>query len=226
MNILITAGGTTEQIDAVRGITNFSTGRLGCLIAESFVKRPEVERIYYLAGKNAQFLPKSDKVRITAITGVASLEAAAKAVVTENDIAAVVHSMAVSDYRVRSVISTDTGEQIDRTRKIESGRSDIRLELEPTPKIISIFKEITPKSLLVGFKLMDSVPRETLIATAYGILRTERCRFVLANDQSEILGDRHVGYLVDAERQVTRFESKQAIADGICAAVIQNLNKE
>ncbi|MFO7160860.1 MAG: phosphopantothenoylcysteine decarboxylase, partial [[Clostridium] cellulosi] len=37
MNVLITAGGTTENIDPVRKIKNTATGRLGSLIAEEFV---------------------------------------------------------------------------------------------------------------------------------------------------------------------------------------------
>jgi phosphopantothenoylcysteine synthetase/decarboxylase len=36
MKILITAGPTSEKIDAVRRITNRATGRLGALIAEAF----------------------------------------------------------------------------------------------------------------------------------------------------------------------------------------------
>jgi hypothetical protein len=35
MNILITAGGTVEPIDNVRGISNFATGRLGGMIADN-----------------------------------------------------------------------------------------------------------------------------------------------------------------------------------------------
>ena len=38
MRILITAGGTSEKIDEVRSITNHSTGKLGSLIAASFLK--------------------------------------------------------------------------------------------------------------------------------------------------------------------------------------------
>ena len=37
MKLLITSGGTSEKIDQVRSITNHSTGRLGALIAESFL---------------------------------------------------------------------------------------------------------------------------------------------------------------------------------------------
>lgn len=39
MKILITSGGTTEAIDSVRGITNHSTGRLGKVIAETFLNQ-------------------------------------------------------------------------------------------------------------------------------------------------------------------------------------------
>lgn len=33
--VLITSGGTIEPIDGVRGITNFATGKLGSVIAET-----------------------------------------------------------------------------------------------------------------------------------------------------------------------------------------------
>ena len=36
--ILVTAGGTTEPIDAVRSITNESSGRLGAKIADAFAQ--------------------------------------------------------------------------------------------------------------------------------------------------------------------------------------------
>ena len=50
MNILITAGGTTETIDGVRSITNTGTGRLGSLIADEFEKSPMINNIYYYKG--------------------------------------------------------------------------------------------------------------------------------------------------------------------------------
>ena len=37
LNILITAGGTSEKIDSVRRITNTGTGKLGTLVAEAFI---------------------------------------------------------------------------------------------------------------------------------------------------------------------------------------------
>ena len=53
MKIIVTAGGTSEPIDEIRAITNKSTGSLGSKIAAEFATRDEVERIYYVHGKNA-----------------------------------------------------------------------------------------------------------------------------------------------------------------------------
>lgn len=53
MNIIITAGGTTERIDAVRKITNTGTGKLGSLTAEEFIKQggSNIEKIFYICEK-------------------------------------------------------------------------------------------------------------------------------------------------------------------------------
>ena len=48
--IIITAGGTSERIDNVRKITNSSSGKLGCTIAEKLIelKNNEIDKIYYI----------------------------------------------------------------------------------------------------------------------------------------------------------------------------------
>jgi phosphopantothenate-cysteine ligase len=53
-NIIITAGGTSEKIDEVRVISNFSSGRLGLAVAKSFLESDsaDVGKIYYLCDKN------------------------------------------------------------------------------------------------------------------------------------------------------------------------------
>ena len=53
MNVLVTSGGTTENIDTVRRISNMSTGKLGSLIAERFADEPNVERVFYICSKTA-----------------------------------------------------------------------------------------------------------------------------------------------------------------------------
>jgi phosphopantothenate-cysteine ligase len=129
MNILITAGGNTEKIDEVRMIRNTGTGRLGALIAENLLASCADAHVFYLCDRHAvtpaapatsaapakpaapiapatavtPAAPASDRVTVVHAGNVTALEAAVRKVCAENHIDAVVHSMAVSDYRVKNV---------------------------------------------------------------------------------------------------------------------------
>ncbi|AEF85115.1 phosphopantothenoylcysteine synthetase/decarboxylase [Treponema primitia ZAS-2] len=260
MNILITAGGTMERIDSVRSITNHATGRLGSLMARCFDEAPETERIFYICGKNAP-QPESPKAEITVIEDTAGLERVVRDILQSRRVDAIIHSMAVSDYRVRAVTTPaliasaagpgsdqsaltnslenassieqgalinalENAPSLEQGAKISSDEKRLVIILEPTVKIISLFQELAPHSLIVGFKLLDSVPHETLIDTAYRLLEKNHCAYVLANDAADIHGDAHIGYLVDAERRVQRFEDKSGIARGITENVIKKFNEK
>ncbi|GHU63266.1 phosphopantothenate--cysteine ligase [Spirochaetia bacterium] len=247
MNILISAGGTRERIDSVRGITNTATGRLGSRIAACFDTIPETERIFYICGETAP-RPSSAKAEITVIEDAAGLERAVRGLLQNHRVDVIIHSMAVSDYRLRTVTTpariadaavTAAGdaaslrasliEAIDRVpslgqdAKISSGENRLVMVLEPTPKIISLFHTLVPQALLVGFKLLDNVPQKTLIDTAFNLLEQNHCAYVLANDARDIHGDTHIAYLVDRDRQVQRFGDKNEIARGITENVIKKL---
>lgn len=51
--VIITAGGTSERIDNVRKITNSSTGKLGCTIANEILSTLEDVEIYYICSKTS-----------------------------------------------------------------------------------------------------------------------------------------------------------------------------
>lgn len=221
MNILITAGGTVERIDSVRGITNFSTGALGSLIAAVFSDNANTEKIFYVCGKSA-IKPQSDKTEIIEIESAADLEAALRKILNNTKIDAIIHSMAVSDYRVKRVESVSMPELSAQTGgKLSSDADDLVLYLERTPKIISLFSELSPNSTLVGFKLLDNVSLETLIDRGFEVLQQNGCTFVLANDLQSIRGGKHVGYLINKDMNYTKHESKQDIANAIVSAVMR-----
>ena len=246
MNVLISAGGTRERLDAVRSITNNATGRLGCRIAACFDAAPETDRIFYFCGKNAP-RPESAKAEITVIEDTADLERAVRELLQAQRVDAIIHSMAVSDYRVRTVTTPariaeaaaaagdtaslrdslikaiDNAPSLGQDAKISSNENRLVIVLEPTPKIISLFSALAPKALLVGFKLLDNVPHETLIDTAYHLLKQNHCAYVLANDVRGIHGDTHIAYLVDRDRRVRRFGGKGEIARGITETVLKKL---
>jgi len=215
MKVLITSGGTAEKIDSVRSIVNSSTGRLGCAIAEAFTACGA--HVFYVCGINAA-RPKAN-VDMMDIDNVASLQAIAVRLLEENDIDIIVHAMAVSDYRVKSVLTTD-GISQDINGKIGSNHDEIILHLEKTPKIIGILREMAPNSIIVGFKLLDNVPHKMLIDTGHRLLMQNKCNFVLANDATEIIGDVHKGYLIDKNCNYSTHSTKTEIAQAILQATL------
>jgi phosphopantothenate-cysteine ligase len=226
MNILITSGGTSERIDPVRRIANSATGRLGALIAERF--GADGANVYYVCGANAcvpnvgtsvgAALAAADGgVTVRRIDDTADLESAVRELCAAVKFDAVIHAAAVSDYRVVSVSSG--GAELDRSQKISSTLPELTIALEPTPKIISLYRELAPNACLVGFKLLDSVSREELFSAARKVMDANNCAFVLANDGSQISGDAHVGHLLKRDGSAAEFTTKQDIAEGIFDAV-------
>jgi len=220
MNVLITSGGTSEKIDAVRSISNMSTGTLGSILALKYAELPDVENIFYICS-NSAVKPHDGKVKIIIADNVSSLEIAIKELLNNARIDIIVHSMAVSDYRVKSVTSLKNPElKINRDDKIDSDTGDIILILERTPKIISLFQSLSPKATLVGFKLLDNVPLETLIDNGFRILTENKCSFVFANDLKDIDKEKHTGYLIDRNKNYTQYTGKANIADAIVTATV------
>lgn len=106
MNILITAGGTTEKIDDVRKITNSGTGRLGATVADCFADFDAVNKIYYICSEKA-VRPINTKTEEIVADDTLALEKAVRTLCESTDIDVVVHSMAVSDYRVKNVSTAE-----------------------------------------------------------------------------------------------------------------------
>ena len=53
MNIIVTAGGTSEPIDNVRRIANTGTGRLGSLVADELAEADWTDHIFYVCAKDS-----------------------------------------------------------------------------------------------------------------------------------------------------------------------------
>lgn len=215
MKVVITAGGTSEKIDNVRKITNSSTGKLGLCIANEFLKTVEDVEITYICSKET-FCPSDDRVKIKRIIGVDDLEREVRNVLENNDIDVFIHSMAVSDYKVDYVSTLEklkNNEEFTMTdNKISSSLSDLVIVLKPTKKIISIIKDISPNTYLVGFKLLDNVTKDKLIEVATNLMIKNKCNLVVANDLENIRNGRHIGYFIDEENNVIVAEGKDDIA--------------
>jgi phosphopantothenate-cysteine ligase len=221
-----------------------ATGRLGSAIANCFCEYGEVERIFYLHGEGA-VRPKPLKVEFVPITDFNSLEHTVREITSSSRIDAIIHAMAVSDYRVRSVTTVeliaqsaaaddvltytdalkaiDDAQTLDRSSKLSSSEENLVLMLERTPKLIEQLQIIAPDALLVGFKLTDGAPHDSLIAAAKDLHRRGNCFLTLANDKKTVTPRGHIGYLLDREDKITRFDTKEQIARGITSRVIDEL---
>ena len=217
MNILITSGGTSEKIDRVRSITNHSTGRLGKIIAETFLDKGD--QVTLVTTPKAVRPAAHHNLTIVQIENVAELLESLEPLVHTHDV--LIHAMAVSDYTpvymtgLEAVAaSSDMTEFLNKTNSESkiSSQDDVQvLFLKKTPKIISLVKKWNPDIRLIGFKLLVDVSKEELFKTARATLIKNQAEIIVANDLTEISSKEHKAYLVGKET-VTQAQSKEEIA--------------
>ena len=217
MNILITSGGTSEKIDRVRSITNHSTGRLGKIIAETFLDKGD--QVTLVTTPKAVRPAAHPNLTIAQIENVAELLETLEPLVHTHDV--LIHAMAVSDYTPvymtgfeAVAASPDMTEFLNKTNSESkiSSQDDVQvLFLKKTPKIISLVKKWNPAIRLIGFKLLVDVSKEELLETARASLIKNQAEIIVVNDLTEISNQEHRAYLVGKET-VTQAQSKEEIA--------------
>lgn len=247
MNIVITAGGTTEHIDAVRAITNTGTGTLATYIVERILFREKIvgdlENLFYIYTPKAKKPAiKDNRIVYIEVDDTNSVAAAVEKVLSENKIDWFIHAMAISDYYVDFVttvqglvndICTDDNSslaanilsgnsRLDNSRKLSSNEDNLVVMLKKTPKIIGMIKEKSPDTHLIGFKLLNNVTDDELINVAYNLLLKNNCEYVVANDSAKIDDTKHEALIINANKEVVfRPMNNEEIAHDI-AAIIYN----
>ncbi|MES9544994.1 phosphopantothenate--cysteine ligase [Streptococcus intermedius] len=217
MKLLITSGGTSEKIDQVRSITNHSTGKLGALIANSFLAQGD--QVTLITTRNAIKPAAHPNLTIQIIENVQELFEMMKPLVKTHDV--LIHSMAVSDYTPiymtgfeQITTSQDLTEFLNKTNKqskISSKDNYQVLFLKQTPKIISQVKKWNPNIRLIGFKLLVDVSKEELLTVARASLTKNQAEIIVANDLSDISDNQHHAYLVKIN-SVIKADTKEEIA--------------
>lgn len=225
--IVITAGGTSEKIDNVRKITNSSSGKLGVTLANHLLNENEELMIYYVCSKNS-LRPTDERVKIIEIDGTIDLKKEIENLLLNEKIDYFIHSMAVSDYMTdyvttiqrikKSVKNTNNVDEafsnidIINESKISSYEDNLVIVLKPTPKIISIIKNLSPSTYLVGFKLLDGVSKEKLVEVAKKLRDKNKCDLVVANDLSTIRNGEHIAYIINKDNEIEESHGKDDIA--------------
>jgi phosphopantothenoylcysteine synthetase/decarboxylase len=206
--IAITSGPTHAPIDAVRFISNRSTGALGLAIAELCLQKGACVTFFHGPGSLLPHLRKG--LKIVEIETVNDLILALEKRLPLDRYDAFLHAMAVLDY----VPETET------KGKIPSGKQSLTLRLARPPQVINRIKQLSPQTILVGFKLEVGAPKESLRRSAKAMMAASQSDFVLANDLRTIEQGTHSGYLLDRKGGfLGPIEGKAAIAAAVVQAV-------
>ena len=245
MDVLVTAGGTSEPIDNVRSITNHSSGGLGKAIAESFLAAGHT--VTYVTTKHALRPTQQLDLSIKEIETTVELATTLEQLFAEKQFDAIVHAMAVSDFTTETAqteeqfiasfaqqlseqtlatIVQNTLNQIadipQTATKISSDTDRLLIFLKKNPKVIQMIRDKQPQTVLVGFKLLVNVSQEELVQVAQAALVKNRCDFVLANDLMNVHETEHEGLLINETGIVQEACSKQ----GIGSMIVKNVEKK
>ena len=151
MRSIVTAGPTYESLDAVRRLTNFSTGRLGSELVNFLAARGH--KVTLLIGQQASYRGERQADEVQTFTTTADLGDRLRALSAE-PINAVFHAAAVSDFSFGKIwLRSSQGELTEvKSSKISTRQGPLMAELIPTPKIIAGLRDWFPRALLVGWK--------------------------------------------------------------------------
>jgi phosphopantothenoylcysteine synthetase/decarboxylase len=206
MNILITAGNTQTPIDRVRCITNVFTGRTGGGIALACHDRGHYVTLLTshpetVADLREQAPPADARWRLCAYQTFDELQQRLGELVRGGGLDAVIHSAAVSDYRVGGVYAPAPGTRFhgadghweageedaprlaDRAAsKVKSDEPELWLRLVRAPKIIDqVRAEWGFRGVLVKFKLEVGLAEHRLLEVAERSRRVSAADLMVAN---------------------------------------------
>ncbi len=161
--IIVTAGGTKENIDAVRYIGNYSSGKMGLAIADKA----------YAMGAEVVLISTVEAQRNYKVIHLQTAQEMLKAVKEEFQNAySLIMTAAVSDYRVKN----------QSKQKIKKDGKTLTLELIENPDILEEISKIKTSSQIVTGFCAES---ENLIENAKIKLKKKNCDFICANDISK-----------------------------------------
>lgn len=200
---VITAGGTKENIDAVRYIGNYSSGKMGIALSDS---------IFEFGGEPV-LISTVQVNKPYRVINVNTAEEMYNAVDSEfKNADTLIMAAAVSDYKVKN----------KQTNKIKKNGSSLFIELIENPDIL---KEMSLKKqewqTVIGF----CAESENLIEYAKEKIQKKLCDYICANDISRkdtgFSSDYNEIYIIDKELNIKKVEKadKKSVAIKILESI-------
>lgn len=169
VRVLVTAGRTEEGIDAVRYLSNRSSGRMGFAIARA--AREMGAKVSLIHGPVDVPVPEVDSVK--RVTTAAEMKRAITRIFPACDI--LIMTAAVADFTPAA----------KRTGKMKREGKTIQIALEPTPDILASLSSKKKKGqIVVGFALEEPGNE----AGAREKIASKGCDYLVLNTMSETTG--------------------------------------
>ncbi len=169
--ILMTAGPTYEAIDAVRGITNRSSGKMGYAIATAALELGA--EVVLVSGPCA--LAKPVGAIVEEVESATQMFEAVKRNVAASDI--FIGVAAVADYRVA----------LPSAQKIKKNAANLTLELTLNPDILAYVAKLPEPPFCVGF----AAESENLLEYAEQKRRAKKLPLLVGNLAQQAIGSDH-----------------------------------
>ncbi|MDA8879890.1 bifunctional phosphopantothenoylcysteine decarboxylase/phosphopantothenate--cysteine ligase CoaBC [Pseudomonadales bacterium] len=181
--ILVVYGGTEEQIDAVRTISNFSTGRTGAHLVDWF--RQQGHEVVALGSHRAE--RPSDTGGLREFKSFQDLENQLRVLLAESNFDAVVQLAAVSDFSV-SGIEIDGEITPPKHQAKMSSQSEFKIVLSKNHKIIDLIKSFSVNKAVkvIAFKLTHTNDQQARDEAVAKLTNSTGIDFVVHNDLQEI----------------------------------------
>lgn len=182
--ILITAGPTTTAIDAVRYITNHSTGRMGAAMAEEALRRGAV--VDYVLGVDKGVVrpvaPRGTEGNLH-LTEVRTAEEMARTALAKLPLAqGVVATAAVMDYSVAAPSAS----------KLKRAADAIALDLVPSTDVLGSLRQAATDQWFLGF----AAETDNVEAHGKGKLEAKGLDFLFANEVAKLGATGPTGFAV------------------------------
>jgi len=164
VKLLVTAGPTREDIDPVRYLSNYSSGKMGYAIAAAAAARGA--QVTLISGPVSLMPPAG--VDMVAVTTALEMQQALETRFDATDV--VIKAAAVADYRPAQRAS----------QKIKKQADMLTLHLEKNPDLLAKLGQRKTHQLLIGF----AAETENLLENAATKLRSKNLDLIVANDVS------------------------------------------
>lgn len=215
--VVITAGGTIEEIDSVRYISNYSSGKMGISLADyAFEQGAEVTLI--------STVPAEKPYSIINVKSAQEMQGAVENLFGNSD--CIIMAAAVADYKVKNSVDY----------KMKKTDADfITLELVQNPDILKSLSERKKETDRLNSETNQSLPvivgfcaeSENLLKNAQEKIAKKGCDYLVANDISRkdigFSSDYNEVLILDKDGGVQKIERapKKLIAEKIFKAIYE-----